>query len=74
LGPRKKNELEIDGHPTQDLIEELERRGAVRVDGTSEGPQSESVRFISERLEDKAGSWLFLPNNAFLTGFDDVPS
>jgi hypothetical protein len=65
--------LEIDGHPTQDLIEELERRGALRVEGTTEGPQAESVRFIAERVGDTAGFWLFLPYNTFLTGFDDVP-
>jgi hypothetical protein len=66
--------LEIEGHPTQDLIEELERRGASRIEGTSEGPQPESVRFIAERMEDAAGFWLFLPYKAFLTGVDDVPS
>jgi hypothetical protein len=66
--------LEIEGHPTQDLIEELERRGASRIEGTSDGPQPESVRFIAERMGDAAGFWLFLPYNAFLTGVDDFPS
>ncbi len=66
--------MEIEGHPTQDLIEELERRGALRIEGSAAGPQSESVRFISERIGDAAGFWLFLPYNTFLTGFDDVPS
>jgi hypothetical protein len=66
--------LEIDGHPTQDLIEELEQRGAFRVEGGSEGPKEESMRFIAERMGDTAGFWLFLPYNTFLTGVDDVPS
>lgn len=66
--------MEIDGHPTQDIIEELERRGAFRIDGTSNGPQPESVRFLSDRLGDTRGFWLFLPYETFLTGVDDVPS
>ena len=65
--------MEIDGHPTQDLVEELERRGALRIDGSSAGPQAESLRFVTERMEDVAGFWLFLPYEAFLTGVDEVP-
>ena len=65
--------MEIDGHPTQDLIEELERRGALRIEGTAAGPNAESARFVSERLGESAGFWLFLPFGTFLTGFDDVP-
>ena len=65
--------MEIEGHPTQDLIEELERRGSIRVDGTAGGPNVESVRFVSERLGEAAGFWLFLPNETFLTGVDEVP-
>lgn len=66
--------MELDGHPTQDLIEELERRGAFRIEGSSEGPQPESVRFIAERTDETRGFWLFLPHNTFLTGFDDIPT
>jgi hypothetical protein len=65
--------MEIDGHPTQDLIEELERRGALRVEGTSSGPQADTTRFLEERLGEAPGFWLFLPEQAFLTGFDDLP-
>ncbi len=65
--------MEIDGHPTQDLIEELERRGALRIDGSSAGPRVESLRFVTERMADVAGFWLFLPYEAFLTGVDEVP-
>jgi hypothetical protein len=63
--------MEIEGHPTEDLIEELERRGAVRMAGASSGPQTDALRFVSERLGDVPGMWLFLPREAFLTGFDE---
>ena len=66
--------MEIDGHPTQDLIEELERRGAFRIEGTASGPNAEATRFVAERVGETAGFWLFLPFDTFLTGFDDVPS
>lgn len=66
--------MEIDGHPTQDLVDELTRRGALRAEGTSSGPRVESLRFISERLGDAAGFWLFLPFEAFDTGLDEIPS
>jgi len=65
--------VEIEGHPTQDLIEELERRGALRVDGSNAGPQPDALRFVRERVGDGPGFWLFLPTETFLTGFDDLP-
>lgn len=65
--------MEIDGHPTQDLIEELERRGALRVDGTTEGPRPESLRFVAEQMGETPGFWIFLPYDSFMTGVDDVP-
>ncbi len=57
--------MEIEGHPTSDLVTELEQRGALRVPGTPAGPDPDA-------LED-AGLWLFLPPEAFLTGLDDLP-
>lgn len=65
--------MEIDGHPTQDLLEELQRRGAMRVDGSSSGPRTDSLRFLTENLGEAPGLWLFLPHEAFLTGFDEPP-
>jgi hypothetical protein len=65
--------MEIDGHPTQDLIEELERRGALRVEGSSAGPHADTLRFLAERLGDAPGLWLFLPEQTFMTGFDELP-
>ena len=65
--------MEIEGHPTQDLIEELERRGALRLDGGSSGPSPDTVRFVVERAGDVQGFWLFLPLETFDTGFDQLP-
>ena len=65
--------MEIEGHPTQDLIEELERRGAIRIDGGPSGPNVEAARFLAERLGDVHGFWMFLPPTAFLTGVDEPP-
>lgn len=63
--------MEIEGHPTQDLVEELERRGALRVAGTTTGPNAEAIVFLSERLGEVAGLWMFLPRQAFETGMDE---
>jgi hypothetical protein len=62
--------MEIEGHPTQDLVEELERRGALRIDGPSQGPRPDALHFAAEQLEDESGFWLFLPRRSFMTGFD----
>ena len=63
--------MEIEGHPTQDIIEELERRGAIRTPGSSAGPNPDTVLFLSERLGDVPGMWVFLPRESFMTGLDD---
>ena len=66
--------MEIEGHPTQDLIEELERRGARRVPGSSGGPDAEALAFITPDGETRAtGFWLFLPEQTFMTGMDELP-
>lgn len=57
--------MEIEGHPTSDLVTELEQRGALRVSGTPAGPDPDAL--------EGAGLWLFLPPEAFLTGLDDLP-
>lgn len=63
--------MEIEGHPTQDILEELERRGAIRITGSSAGPNAETVRFVGERLGEVPGMWIFLPKESFMTGLDD---
>ena len=66
--------MEIEGHPTQDLLEELERRGALRAAGSSAGPREDAIRFVTERLRDAEGFWLFIPPQAFMTGLDEPPA
>jgi hypothetical protein len=67
--------MEIEGHPTQDLIEELERRGGIRIEGTQAGPDAGALRFVAERQSgDVVGFWLFLPAETFMTGLDDLPT
>lgn len=66
--------MEIEGHPTQDLIDELERRGAVRLAGGAAGPDPDTLRFLEERIGEIKGGWLFLPPSTFETGFDEVPT
>lgn len=63
--------MEIEGHPTQDLIEELVRRGSVMIVGSSGGPDADALRFLEERVGAVPGSWLFVPGAAYDTGFDD---
>ncbi len=66
--------MEIDGHPTQDMIEELEQRGAVRMLGSTSGPRIDTLRFLTEQNpEEAAGIWLFLPQQVFQTGLDETP-
>jgi hypothetical protein len=65
--------MEIEGHPTQDVVEELERRGAIRLEGDIEGPRADTLRFLAEQLDNGHGFWLFLPHSSFMTGFDDPP-
>lgn len=66
--------MEIDGHPTQDMIEELEQRGAVKMHGSSAGPRVDSLRFLTEQTrEEVPGLWLFLPGEVFQTGLDETP-
>ena len=72
-GPLDSGPMEIEGHPTQDLVEELEKRGATPITGSSSGPNTEALRFLAERLGDVPGRWLFLPAEAYHTGFDEIP-
>lgn len=67
--------MEIEGHPTQDMIEELERRGARRVGGGASGPDAEALTFLTANADgdEPGGSWLFLPEQTFMTGMDELP-
>lgn len=66
--------MEIEGHPTQDLIEELEQRGAARVAGDARGPTHDALPFLQQRFGATSGLWLFLPVETFDTGVDEPPA
>ena len=66
--------MEMEGHPTQDIVEELTRRGAIRADGTSSGPNIEALRFIADAMSGARGFWLFLPTETYDTGMDELPN
>jgi hypothetical protein len=65
--------VELEGHPTQDLVEELQRRGGLAYPGSDSGPEPESLELPRRRKDRKAGVWLFLPAEAYDTGLDDEP-
>jgi hypothetical protein len=65
--------MEPEGHPTQDLVDELQRRGGLIFGGTDAGPDPDNLEFARHRQEHKRGVWLFLPAEAYETGFDDLP-
>lgn len=65
--------MEIEGHPTEDIIEELQRRGALRLDGDTSGPKLDALRFLNERAPDATGFWMFVPAATYNTGFDEIP-
>ena len=63
--------MELDGHPTHDLVDELQRRGARRYPGTAVGPDPEHLRLEERRASGETGLWLYLPPDAYNTGFDE---
>lgn len=65
--------MELDGHPTQDIVEELERRGAVVYPGTDAGPDPRHLELPRRRAAHERGLWLFLPRGAYDTGIDELP-
>lgn len=65
--------MEPEGHPTQDLVEELQRRGGLVYPGTDAGPEADSLELAIRRKDHRQGVWLFLPTEAYETGFDEIP-
>lgn len=61
--------MELEGHPTHDLVEELTRRGATATPGSRIGPDEPLRDRSSER-----GLWLFVPRTAYETEIDEVPN
>lgn len=65
--------MELDGHPTQDIVEELERRGALVYPGTDAGPNPEALELPRHRASHERGVWIYLPRAAYETGLDEEP-
>jgi hypothetical protein len=64
--------MEIDGHPTQDIVDELVRRGGRVHLGNSLGPMSSEIGGGGLSIE--KGLWLFLPERAYETEIDEPPN
>ncbi|HEX2054182.1 MAG TPA: hypothetical protein VHJ78_10725 [Actinomycetota bacterium] len=62
--------MEIDGHPTQDLVDELVRRGAVTLPGDSSGPDSARA---AARLPKLSGFWIYVSSEVYDTEIDEGP-
>jgi hypothetical protein len=65
--------VELEGHPTQDIVDELQRRGGLVYEGTDSGPEPEALELARHRKKPTRGVWVFLPSGAYDTGFDDEP-
>ena len=65
--------MELEGHPTQDIVVELLRRGALEYEGTATGPSKEQLRFAQHGRSGEPGRWLFLPKTAYENGFEESP-
>jgi hypothetical protein len=65
--------MELEGHPTHDIVEELERRGALMIRGSSNGPEAETVETLRREAPGLRGNWLFLPDEVYATGMDEYP-
>jgi hypothetical protein len=62
--------MEIEGHPTQDLIDELTRRGAVAVPGDASGPDPGAV---ARSVAPGPGFWMYVSSQTYDTEIDEGP-
>jgi hypothetical protein len=62
--------MELSGHPTQDLLEELIARGTIPIDGDRDGPSADGLALVPPG----DGAWLWVPARVFETGLDDRPT
>lgn len=65
--------MELDGHPTADLVGELQQRGGYLYQGTGRGPDPRLQELQPLPDPDELGLWLYLPPQVYNTGFDDPP-
>lgn len=61
--------MEIEGHPTQDLVDEMVRRGAVAVPGDPSGPSADAAR----KVPGSGGFWMYVSAEAYDTEIDEGP-
>lgn len=66
--------MEPEGHPTQDLVDELQNRGATLHPGTAAGPDAESLNLVRRGGEAEPGYWMFVPVSAWETEIDEPPA
>lgn len=68
--------MELEGHPTQDMVDELQRRGARLFSGGEGGPSATATPAdgAAEREARSGALWLFLPAETFDTQIDDPPN
>ena len=66
--------MEINGHPTQDLIDELQKRGSLLYRGTAIGPDAEALLLAASTHDETPGYWLFIPPQAYETEIDEPPT
>lgn len=66
--------MELDGHPTQDIINELQRRGCTLYPGTDLGPDQNEVDKIGRSTSSRKIYWMLIPSEAFETGLDEDPA
>jgi hypothetical protein len=62
--------MELDGHPTQDLVDELTRRGAVAVRGDAAGPDPDAV---GGAVPSVPGFWMYVSEETYDTEIDEGP-
>lgn len=63
--------MELDGHPTHDLVGELLARGGHLYQGTARGPDPRRQDLQPALDPNEVGLWLYLPPGAYNTGFDE---
>ena len=63
--------MELDGHPTHDLVDELQVRGAILYPGTGAGPNRRYQEMQPPADPDERALWLYLPPEVYDTGFDE---
>ena len=64
--------MELEGHPTGDIVDELRKRGANVYPGDHTGPDPASMQIAQRHAEPQQGVWIFLPDAAYDTDIDDI--